>query len=153
MSHTFVLYKTWVVSKSSLLYRYFYLIFFHAMHFDSIILLHKHSYTWIFPKSWLPQFYIISLSLPHLFSVFLLFGFFCFHFIYSLLLSLRNMYPVWCYITVTDYFPAVNKILASIPRNSQNMHAIFSLFQLKVDFLISIPVYVETCIHFPVKHG
>lgn len=82
-----------------------------------------------------------------------LFGFFCFHFIYSLLLSLRNMYPVWCYITVTDYFPAVNKILASIPRNSQNMHAIFSLFQLKVDFLISIPVYVETCIHFPVKHG
>lgn len=31
------------------------------------------------------------------------------------------------------------------------MHAIFSLFQLKVDFLISITVYVETCIHFSVN--
>lgn len=52
-----------------------------------------------------------------------------------------------------DYFPIVNQILASIPRNSQNMHAIFSLFQLKREFLICIPVYVETYIHFPVKCG
>ena len=116
---------------------FLYFVFFHTIYFDHILSLPSISPK-LSPNSNLYNFISLPLSSPSLvWTFYMTFSVVDFH----LILALRIIHPLWCY-SIVDYFPIMNKILASILRNSQNMHT-FLFIPLKEKLLICIPMYIE----------